>query len=80
MERRFKDEDIRVEVDDRNESIAKKVRDAQVEKIPYMVIIGESEVKKGSISVRARSGEDRRDLNLEEFLEKLKEEIGNKVS
>lgn len=80
VERRFKDEDIRVEVDDRNESIAKKVRDAQVEKIPYMVIIGESEVKKGSISVRARSGEDRRDLNLEEFLEKLKEEIGNKVS
>lgn len=80
VERRLKDEDIRVEVDDRNESIAKKVRDAQVEKIPYMVIIGENEVKKGSVSVRTRSGEDRRDLNLEEFLEKLKEEIGNRVS
>lgn len=80
VERRLKDEDIRVEVDDRNESIAKKVRDAQVEKIPYMVIIGENEVKKGSISVRTRSGEDRRDLSLEEFLERVKEEIGNRVS
>lgn len=80
VERRLKDEDIRVEVDDRNESIAKKVRDAQVEKIPYMVIIGENEVKQGSISVRTRSGEDRRDLSLEEFLERVKEEIGNKVS
>ncbi|GFP31818.1 threonyl-tRNA synthetase [Candidatus Hakubella thermalkaliphila] len=80
VERRLKDEDIQVEVDDRNESIAKKVRDAQVEKIPYMVIIGENEVKKGSVSVRTRFGEDKRDLNLEEFLEKVKEKIGNKVS
>ena len=49
---------IRVEVDDRNERINLKIREAQLQKVPYMLVVGDKEVSSSSISVRLRSGED----------------------
>jgi threonyl-tRNA synthetase len=51
-------EQIRVELDDRNESIGRKIRDAELRKIPYMLVVGEREVQDGAVSVRTRLGTD----------------------
>lgn len=66
---------IRVEVDASNEKIGHKIRNAQLEKDPYMIILGKNEVENNSISVRKREGEKMDNISLDEFLNKLKEEI-----
>lgn len=70
---------LRSEIDYRSEKIGKKIRDAQLEKIPYMLILGDKEVESGdSVSVRERSGESY-DMKIDEFIAKLVEEDKNKV-
>ncbi|NLN47036.1 MAG: threonine--tRNA ligase, partial [Clostridiaceae bacterium] len=49
---------IRVTVDGRDEKIGKKIREAQMEKIPYMFVLGDKEIETGSVAVRSRSGGD----------------------
>ncbi|MBI4363628.1 MAG: threonine--tRNA ligase [Candidatus Doudnabacteria bacterium] len=71
----LKENDIRVELDDRNESIGKKIREAEMQKIPYMLIVGEKEVRAKSVAVRARNQKDLGTMKLEKFLEKIKHEI-----
>ena len=70
----FKGEGFRVEEDFRNEKLNYKIRVAQLEKVPYMVIIGDKEEEKGVISYRTRKGEVVNFISLEEFIKKLKEE------
>ncbi|MDI6716428.1 MAG: threonine--tRNA ligase [Actinomycetota bacterium] len=60
----------RVEVDLRSESVNKKIRDAQLMKIPYMLIVGDREIERGQVSVRDRTGE-RGSINLDDFIEEL---------
>ena len=55
---RLKDAGIRVELDDRNEKLGFKVREAQMEKIPYMLVAGDKEKELGGLNVRLRSGEN----------------------
>lgn len=69
---------IRAEFDERNEKIGKKIRDAQMERINYMVIVGEKEESDDVISVRSRCGEERSALKLDDFVAELKEEIASK--
>lgn len=68
--------DIRVELDSRNEKLGYKIREARMEKVPYMIIIGENEQNKALVSVRKRDGEaDKQDLGemrLEDFVELVK--------
>jgi threonyl-tRNA synthetase len=59
---------IRVEKDFRNESLRFKIREAQLQKIPYMVVIGDNEVENGGVSPRLRSGKDLKFLPLDEFI------------
>ncbi|MEG2204380.1 MAG: threonine--tRNA ligase, partial [Oscillospiraceae bacterium] len=66
---------IRVEKDFRSEKIGYKIREAQMEKIPYMLIIGEKEVEANTVSVRARADGDRGAMPLESFLSAVSEEI-----
>lgn len=68
-------ENIRVEMDDRNEKIGFKIREAQLEKIPYMLIIGSKEVEGSKVSLRKRNGEDKGAVNLSDFMGELKKEI-----
>ncbi len=63
----------RVILDDRNEKIGYKIREAQLEKVPYMVVIGEKEVQSNNIAVRAREEGDIGTMTLEEFIQKLEE-------
>jgi len=71
-------EGIRVEVDDDNAMLGYKVRQAQLEKIPYMVIIGPREKEKEIITVRTRDGENLRGLEISEFIEMVKTKIKDK--
>ena len=69
---------LRVEVDTRNEKIGYKIREAQVEKIPYMLIVGDNELQNGTVSVRSSKAGDLGSLNLDEFLNDLVAKVQNK--
>jgi threonyl-tRNA synthetase len=71
---------LRMHVDDRDESIGKKIRDAQINKVPYMLILGEKEMKSGKISIRTRAGKEMLAVSLKRFSETLLSDIANKVN
>ena len=76
---KLSDQGFRVEVDYRNEKIGKKIREATMEKVPYMVVVGDRDMENGTVSVRHRSGEDLGAMSLEEFAAMLKNEVDNKI-
>ena len=65
---------IRAELDIRNEKLGLKIREAQLQKIPYMIVIGDKEEEQGCISPRARSGENLGNWSVPEFIDKIREE------
>ena len=65
-------ENLRVELDDRSEKIGYKIREAQLQKIPYMLIIGDKEVEQNQVGVRSRSDGDIGAMSLEDFISKIK--------
>ena len=69
---------IRVESDLRNEKIGYKIREAQMQKIPYMLVVGDKEAEAGSVAVRTRAGEDLGAMPLADFIAKIKGEIEEK--
>ncbi|MCI5624789.1 MAG: His/Gly/Thr/Pro-type tRNA ligase C-terminal domain-containing protein, partial [Clostridiales bacterium] len=69
----------RPEVDDRNEKIGKKIREATLEKVPYMLVVGDRDMENGTVSVRKRSGEDLGAMTYEQFFALLKEAVDTKV-
>jgi len=71
------DAGLRVELDEREEKIGYKIREAQLQKIPYMLIIGDKEVEANAVGVRSRKEGDIGQKSVEEFIAKLKEEIEN---
>ncbi len=70
---------IMVEVDDRNEKIGYKIREAQLEKVPYMLIVGEKEIEAGAVAVRSRRQGDLGQVSKDQFIADITEEIKNKV-
>ena len=75
---KLKEEGIRVEIDDRSEKMQAKIRDAQIQKIPYMLIIGGREVESNSVSVRQRDGQDIGPIKLNKFISEIKKQIESK--
>lgn len=69
---------IRTEIDDRGEKMQGKIRDAQLQKIPYMLIIGDREEKEEKIAVRKRDGKDLGAMSLEDFTKKIRDEIAER--
>lgn len=76
---KLKEQGIRVEVDERNERLQAKIRDAQLEKVAYMLIVGDREEKEGTVAERGRSGKDYGGHPLKEFIENIKKEIKEKT-
>ncbi len=66
---------IRVELDDRNEKIGYKIREAQLQKVPYMLVLGDKEIEAKAVGVRSRKEGDIGQMSQEEFIHKVKEEI-----
>ncbi len=75
VQKKLQFEKIRVEIDTRNEKIGYKIREAQVEKIPYMLVVGDKEMENREVAIRSRKDGDLGSLPLNEFIEKLKKEI-----
>lgn len=75
---RLERENLRVELDSRNEKIGYKIREAQLEKIPYMLVLGDKEAKSGSVALRLRSEEDLGQVKVDEFVSKVSREIKRK--
>ncbi len=75
----LKSHDIRVHLDDRNEKLPAKIRDAQLQKIPYMLVVGPKEAEAGTVSVRHRSKGDLGGRPLSDLITALKEEIDSRA-
>ena len=71
---------IRTELDDRNEKIGYKIREAQLEKVPYMLIIGNKEMENEEVGVRSHKDGDIGAMKLNEFVDKIKYEVDNKIN
>ena len=71
---------IRTELDDRNEKIGYKIREAQLEKVPYMLIIGNKEMENEEVGVRSHKDGDIGAMKLNEFVNKIKYEVDNKIN
>ena len=76
--KKLRDEGYRVEIDNRVESLNKKIRQAELNKIPLMIIIGEKEQESETVTIRKKTGGDIKNIKIEEFLSILKENIENK--
>ena len=76
--KQLEDSGIRVEIDERSQKIGYKIREAQLKKVPYMLIVGNREMESDSIAVRMRSGKDLGSMKVHEFIEKISEEIKEK--
>lgn len=70
---------VRVEIDDKAETMQAKIRDAQIQKIPYMLIVGDREMSDEKVAVRNRTGENLGVMTIEEFADKIKSEIESKA-
>lgn len=78
IEKELKENNIRVEIDSKSETMQNKIRNAAGEKVPYMIIIGGREAENQTISVRQRDGQDLGQMNLDEFISKIKIQIDKK--
>ncbi|VBB08758.1 threonine-trna ligase class iia [Lucifera butyrica] len=74
----LKDKEIRVEVDERNEKIGYKIREAQIDKVPYMLVVGDKEVENRNVSVRKRGQGDVGAMTVDEFAAGLLQQIADK--
>ena len=70
---------FRVEVDGRNEKIGKKIREATLEKIPYMLVVGDRDMENQTVSVRLRTGEDLGAMSVADFAARLKQDVDTKA-
>ncbi len=71
--------EIRAHLDDRNETVGKKIRESEMKKIPFMIVVGENEVKNNSVSIRRHHGDDLGEMKIEEFVDIVKEEVSESI-
>ncbi len=76
---KLREHGIRVVLDERNEKIGYKIREAQMQKVPYMLVVGDKEIETESVGVRSRKDGDLGAMGIAEFIEKIEDEIKNRV-
>ena len=77
--RLLQNSDIRTLIDTRAETMGKKIREAETQTIPYMLIVGENEEKEGTVSVRKRGGEDLGSMSVEAFAKLINDEVAKSI-
>lgn len=77
--KKMKELNYRCEVDSRNEKIGYKIREAQLEKVPYMIVVGDKESENNAVAVRSRKDGDLGAMSFEDFIRKLAEENEKKI-
>ena len=70
---------MRIEIDDRSEKIGYKIREAQLEKVPYMLLVGDKDIENNTVSIRDRRDGDIGSMSIEEFIAKITEEVEKKI-
>ena len=71
----FTEQDIRATIDDRNEKIGRKIRDNELKRVPYMVIVGEKEAAEGLVSMRKQGGGEQATMKMEDFAARINSEV-----
>ena len=79
LKKKMFDLGLRVEVDDRNEKTGYKIREAQVKKIPYALVVGDKEMDDGTVNVRKYGEKDSNTVKVEDFIAALQQEIATKA-
>ena len=69
--------EIRAHLDDRNETVGKKIRESEIKKIPFMIVVGENEAKNDTISIRRHHGDDLGEMKIEKFIDIIKKEVSD---
>jgi threonyl-tRNA synthetase len=72
--------DVRAYIDDRNEKIGRKIRDNELKRVPYMLIVGEKEVAEGLVSMRKQGGGEQSSMKMEEFAQRINDEVAQQLS
>ena len=70
---------VRSVIDDRNEKIGRKIRDNELKRIPYMVIVGEKEAAEGLVSMRKQGGGEQATMKMEEFAKRIADEVADQL-
>jgi threonyl-tRNA synthetase len=78
IENKFREDNIRIELKSENETLGKKIRDAEMQKTPYILIVGDKEIEANSVSIRERGRGDLGAMSIDDFINKVKEEIKDK--
>ena len=73
----LENDEIRAHLDDRNETVGKKIRESEINKIPFMIVVGENEVNNNTISIRRHHGDDLGEMKIEKFIDIIKKEISD---
>lgn len=79
LQEKLEEAGIRCELDDRSEKIGFKIRSAQLEKIPYMLVVGDKDIEAGTVAVRSRKSGDEGASTIEEFIERIQKEVAEKA-
>ncbi|MCM1036501.1 MAG: His/Gly/Thr/Pro-type tRNA ligase C-terminal domain-containing protein, partial [Bacteroides sp.] len=80
VKRQLEERDLRVEVDLRNEKIGRKIRDNELKRIPYMLVVGEKEQQNGEISVRKQGEGDKGSMKIATFAAELEKEVNDSIN
>ena len=80
VKKQLKQYDIRAYVDERNEKIGRKIRDNEMKRIPYMLVVGEKEAQNGEVSIRKQGEGDQGSMKIEDFAKKISEEVQNMIN
>lgn len=72
---KFTENGFRVEVDDSDDTIGKKIREAEMQKIPYIIVVGDKEINSNNLAIRTRGQKDIEEINIDKFIEKIKQEL-----
>ena len=72
--------DIRASIDDRNETIGKRIRESELKRVPFIVIVGEKEMGENAVSVRRQGGKDEGMMPVAKFIEQITEEVREQLS
>ena len=70
---------VRANVDDRNEKIGRKIRDNELKRVPYMVIVGEKEAAEGLVAMRKQGGGEQATMTKEEFAQRINDEVAEMI-
>jgi threonyl-tRNA synthetase len=79
VSQKLRAEGIRVDLDERSERMNAKIRDAQKQKVPYMIVLGDNEMNNAQVSLRVRDGSQQNNIPLEEFIARAKDRVARRA-